>query len=288
MNAITLPSPAKINLFLHITGRRDDGYHSLQTLFQLLDYGDQLTFNATQDSTISLSPQLEGVSSEDNLIVRAARLLQQATHTPSGCQIQLQKKLPMGAGLGGGSSNAATALLGLNRLWGTALSTSQLEDLGRQLGADVPVFIRGRTAFAEGIGEQLTPVDLPQSWYLVVTPNIQVSTAQIFSHPELTRHSPPIKIRALSEAQYRNDCQPIVEQLYPQVKQAISWLQRFEKPLMTGTGASVFCRFDSESQAVQAQTEVPEKWSSFVAPGVNLSPLHKQLETINTGAWPSG
>lgn len=288
MNAITLPSPAKINLFLHITGRRDDGYHNLQTLFQLLDYGDQLTFNATQDSTISLSPQLEGVSSEDNLIVRAARLLQQATHTPSGCQIQLQKKLPMGAGLGGGSSNAATALLGLNRLWGTALSTSQLEDLGRQLGADVPVFIRGRTAFAEGIGEQLTPVDLPQSWYLVVTPNIQVSTAQIFSHPELTRHSPPIKIRALSEAQYRNDCQPIVEQLYPQVKQAISWLQRFEKPLMTGTGASVFCRFDSESQAVQAQTEVPEKWSSFVAPGVNLSPLHKQLETINTGAWPSG
>lgn len=288
MNAITLPSPAKINLFLHITGRRDDGYHNLQTLFQLLDYGDQLTFTANQDSTISLSPQLEGVSSEDNLIVRAARLLQQATHTHSGCQIQLQKNLPMGAGLGGGSSNAATALLGLNRLWRTALSTGQLEDLGRQLGADVPVFIRGRTAFAEGIGEQLTPVDLPQSWYLVVTPNIQVSTAQIFSHPELTRHSPPIKIRALSEAQYRNDCQPIVEQLYPQVKQAISWLQRFEKPLMTGTGASVFCRFDSESQAVQAQTEVPEKWSSFVAPGVNLSPLHKQLETINTGAWPSG
>ena len=288
MHSITLPSPAKINLFLHITGRRDDGYHNLQTLFQLLDYGDQLTFTATQDSTLTLDSQLDGVPSEDNLIVRAARLLQQTTHIQSGCQIQLQKTLPMGAGLGGGSSNAATALLGLNRLWRTELSTSQLEALGRQLGADVPVFIRGRTAFAEGIGEQLTPVDLSESWYLVVTPNIEVSTAQIFSHPELTRHSAPIKIRALSEAQYRNDCQPIVEQLYPPVKQVIGWLQRFENPLMTGTGASVFCRFDSESQAVQAQTEVPEKWNSFVAPGVNRSPLHKQLETINTGAWPSG
>lgn len=288
INSITLPSPAKINLFLHITGRRADGYHNLQTLFQLLDYGDQLTFTATQSSTISLSPQLDGVSAEDNLIMRAARLLQQATHSDSGCQIQLHKKLPMGAGLGGGSSNAATTLLGLNQLWQTQLSLPQLEELGRQLGADVPVFIRGRTAFAEGIGEQLTALDLSQSWYLVVTPNVEVSTAQIFSHPELTRHSAPIKIRALSEAQYRNDCQPIVEQLYPPVKQALSWLQRYKKPLMTGTGASVFCRFDSESQAVQAQTEVPEKWSSFVAPGVNLSPLHKQLETINTGAWPSG
>ena len=288
MISLTLPSPAKVNLFLQITGQRKDGYHNLQTLFQLLDYGDQLSITASKSPAIGLTSPIEGVAAEDNLVLRAARALQKATHCAWGCEIQLQKKLPMGAGLGGGSSNAATTLVGLNFLWQCGLSNDELAIIGCQLGADVPVFIHGNSAFAEGIGDQLTPVQLSDFWYLVVTPNIKVSTAEIFSHPQLTRNSPPIKIRALLEEQYRNDCQSVVEALYPPVKQLLQWLQRFKNPLMTGTGASVFCRFDSELSARQAQAEVPQKWSSFVARGTNISPLHKQMEKFNTGAWPSG
>ncbi len=288
MISITLPSPAKINLFLHILDRRDDGYHNLQTLFQLLDCGDQLSFTANKNSDINVLSHLDEVAAEDNLVYKAAKALQQATGCQWGCDIELEKKLPMGAGLGGGSSNAATTLVALNDLWQCGLTLDELAIIGRQLGADVPVFIHGNSAFAEGIGDQLTPVQLSDFWYLVVTPDIKVSTAEIFSHPELTRNSPPIKIRALLEEQYRNDCQSVVEALYPPVKQLLQWLQRFKNPLMTGTGASVFCRFDSELTAQQAQAEVPQKWSSFVARGTNISPLHKQMEKFNTGAWPSG
>ena len=280
MISITLPAPAKINLFLRITGRREDGYHNLQTLFQLLDYGDQLKITACKNPDIVLTSTMHNVPTEENLIVRAARALQEVTNCTWGCEIQLDKKLPMGAGLGGGSSNAATTLKALNLLWQCGLSEDQLADIGRQLGADVPVFIYGNSAFAEGIGDQLTPVDLPDDWYLVVTPNIKVSTEEIFSHPQLTRNSPPIKIRALLEAQYRNDCQPVVEALYPQVKQVLHWLQRFPNPLMTGTGASAFCRFDNELSARQAQAEVPQQWNAFVARGSNISSLHKQMENI--------
>jgi 4-diphosphocytidyl-2-C-methyl-D-erythritol kinase len=280
MISIILPAPAKINLFLRITGRRSDGYHNLQTLFQLLDYGDELKITACKNPDIVLTSSLDDVPSEENLVVRAAHALKKATNCSWGCEIQLEKKLPMGAGLGGGSSNAATALLGLNLLWQCGLSNEQLARIGEKLGADIPVFIYGKSAVAEGIGDQLTPIELPEAWYLVVTPQIKVSTEEIFSHPQLTRNSPPIKIRALLEAQYRNDCQAVVESLYPQVKDVLQWLQRFENPLITGTGASAFCRFNNESSALQAQAQVPKQWSAFVARGSNLSTLHRQLEKI--------
>ena len=288
MSSVVLPSPAKLNLFLHITGRRADGYHSLQTIFQLLDYGDSLSFRVNPSGDIHLSPAIDTVAAEDNLIVRAARLLQTATGCMQGCDITLDKQIPMGAGLGGGSSNAATALVGLNKLWQTGLSTDQLADLGAQLGADVPVFVRGNTAFAEGIGELLTAVELPEQWYLVITPDIQVSTAEIFSNPQLTRDTSPIKIRALSEVQYSNDCQAVVTELYPAVKQALEWLVDYRDPLMTGTGASVFCSFDNHTEAQKALDLVPKQWRAFIARGDNRSSLHRELEKIFIGASPSG
>ena len=280
MISITLPSPAKLNLFLHILDRREDGYHNLQTLFQLLDYGDQLSFSVNKQSEINIISDIEAVAPEDNLIFKAASALQQATDCHWGCDIQLDKKLPMGAGLGGGSSNAATTLVGLNSLWQCNLCLDQLAEIGRELGADIPVFVKGFSAFAEGIGDKLTPISLDQFWYLVVTPKIKISTEQIFCHSELTRNAQAIKIRALSEELYRNDCQSVVETLYPEVKQVLDWLQQYGNPLMTGTGASVYCRFDSEQEAKQAQNTVPNSWNSFVAKGVNQSPLHTQLENL--------
>ena len=288
MISITLPAPAKLNLFLRITGRRADGYHNLQTLFQLLDYGDQLKITACKNPNIVLTSSLENIPAEENLIVRAARALQEATNCSWGCEIQLDKKLPMGAGLGGGSSNAATTLVGLNLLWQCGLTQEQLAVIGRQLGADIPVFIAGNSAFAEGIGDQLTPVELPKNWYLVVTPHIKVATEEIFSHPQLTRNSPPIKIRALSGEQYRNDCQSVVEKRYPAVKQALDWMADYNNPLMTGTGASVFCCFATQTEAQQALDLVPKQWSAFIARGENRSSLHQQLGKIFTGASPSG
>lgn len=288
MLSVVLPSPAKLNLFLHITGRRADGYHSLQTIFQLLDYGDSLTFTLNQSGDISLSPAMDTVAAEDNLIVRAARLLQSAAGCTQGCDIVIDKQIPMGAGLGGGSSNAATALVGLNQLWQSGLSSDELADLGTQLGADVPVFVRGNTAFAEGIGELLTAVELPEQWYLVITPDVQVSTAEIFSNPQLTRDTSPIKIRALSEVQYRNDCQAVVTELYPAVKKALEWISDYRNPLMTGTGASVFCSFDNQTEAQQALDLVPKQWSAFISRGDNRSSLHRELRKSFTGASPSG
>ena len=286
--SITLPAPPKLNLFLHITGRRDDGYHNLQTLFQILDGGDELTFTPTRDGEISLSPQIEGVAECDNLIVRAALALQQQSNCSQGCIIHLDKRLPMGAGLGGGSSNAATTLLALNKLWGCDLAIEKLAQLGAQLGADVPVFVEGYSAFAEGIGDQLTPVEIPESWYLIITPNCTVSTAKIFSHPQLTRNTSPIKIRALSEEQYRNDCQAIVEKLHPQVAEVVDWLRAYSEPLMTGTGASVFCRWATEAQAKEVLSRVPQHWNAFIARGVNHSLVHQKLKEFFIGASPSG
>ena len=288
MPSITLSAPPKLNLFLHITGRRDDGYHNLQTLFQLLDGGDLLTFTATDSGAIRLSPQIDGVPEEDNLIVRAARLLQEKTGSKMGCEIVVDKKLPMGAGLGGGSSNAATTLLALNRLWRLDLPLTELAELGAVLGADVPVFVIGRSAFAEGIGDQLSHFDIADCWYLVITPPCKVSTGEIFSNPQLTRHSLPIKIRALSEEQYRNDCQTIVEKLHPQVKEVVDWLETYGKPLMTGTGASVFCRWATEAQAKEVLSRVPQHWNAFIAQGVNHSLVHQKLKEFFIGASPSG
>lgn len=274
---LTLPAPAKLNLMLHITGRREDGYHNLQTVFQLLDRGDQLSFTARNDSAITLSPAIAGVPFEDNLIVRAAKLLQQHSNCSAGADIQLDKKLPMGGGIGGGSSNAATTLVGLNHLWHCGLSVDALAELGRQLGADVPVFVRGHSAWAEGVGEHLQPLEIPEKWFLVLTPDCHVSTAEIFCHKRLTRDTPIIKVAAFFEGDSQNDCQPLVRKLYPEVDFALDWLNQYGTSRMTGTGASVFAAFDSEASAQAVLEKIPNELSGFVAKGVNISPLQQQL-----------
>ncbi|MGM0571596.1 4-(cytidine 5'-diphospho)-2-C-methyl-D-erythritol kinase [Marinobacter sp.] len=280
---ITLPSPAKLNLFLHITGRRADGYHELQTLFQFLDYGDTLTFHLRDDGLIRLSPELSGVPTEQNLIVRAARCLQEATGTAKGADIHLHKKLPMGGGLGGGSSNAATTLVGLNYLWQTGLSEDQLAELGLALGADVPVFVRGRAALGEGVGEKLTPANPPEDWFIVVKPPVEISTAEIFSDPGLTRNTPRITIAPAFEGDasgYRNDCEDVVKRLYPEVKNSLDWLSKFGPARLTGTGACVFGRFPTEAEALKVWAERPTGITGFVARGVNHSPLHTKLTEL--------
>ncbi len=274
---LTLPSPAKLNLFLHINGRRPDGYHQLQTVFQLLDYGDELSFESTDDAVLTLNPLIEGLPNEENLIIRAAKLLQQHTDCTKGARIVLTKRLPMGGGIGGGSSNAATTLLALNLLWQTQLSTEQLASLGKRLGADVPVFIHGRSAWAEGIGEIITPLDLPTRWYLVIRPNVHVSTADIFAKKKLTRDTPIIKVAAFLEGGGKNDCQDLVLESFPQVKEAIDWLNFFSQARLTGTGSCIFAAFDSEAEAKEVLALKPVHLQGFVAKGVNRSPLHTAL-----------
>lgn len=274
---VTLPAPVKLNLWLHITGRRSDGYHELETLFQLLDWGDQLTFTCNQSGHIGLAEPLAGVADRDNLILRAAAALRPFAPAQAGCTIALDKRAPMGGGLGGGSSDAATALVGLNALWQCGRSSAQLSAIGATLGADVPLFIEGRSAFATGIGERLTAVTIEPRWYLVITPNCHVDTGEIFSHPELTRDSPASKIRALSTALGRNDCQAVVEQRHPEVAEARHWLDQHSPALMTGTGASVFAAFCDRQTAVEIAAAVPKQWRAFVAPGVNESPLHSVM-----------
>jgi 4-diphosphocytidyl-2-C-methyl-D-erythritol kinase len=274
---LTLPCPAKLNLFLHILGRRSDGYHQLQTLFQLLDYGDELTVEATPDGSISLSQSLPGVADEDNLIIKAARLLQRHAGCTQGARFNLSKRLPMGGGIGGGSSNAASTLLGLNHLWQLDLPLDTLAELGRTLGADVPVFVRGHSAWAEGVGDELIAVELPERWFVVLAPNVHVSTAQIFGHKRLTRDSAPITMRAFLEEGGRNDCQPLVEELIPDVKDAVGWLKQFSAAQLTGTGGCVFASFASQEQAERVMLERPGQLNGFCAKGVNESPLHSYL-----------
>lgn len=277
MNTLSLLSPAKLNLFLLITGRRADGYHQLQTLFQLLDYGDTLHFSTRNDAKIELSPAIQGVPHQHNLIVRAALLLQQHTECRLGADIALHKVLPMGGGLGGGSSNAATTLLALNKLWNTQLSMDTLAQLGLQLGADVPVFVRGHSAWAEGIGEQLTTIDIPETWYLVAKPDCEVSTAEVFCHKQLTRDSTAIKIAAVFEQGGRNDCEPVVRALYPPVDSALDWLNRHSPARLTGTGACVYCRFSDRQSAMELHNKLPSTLTGFVAKGVNISPCYSAL-----------
>jgi len=286
---LTLPAPAKLNLFLHINGRRKDGYHLLQTVFQLLDRGDQLSFRTTKTPDIQLTPPMPDVPPEENLIVRAARLLQAHSGTSQGAQIQLEKVLPMGGGLGGGSSNAATTLLALNQLWSLDLSLDTLAEIGLQLGADVPVFVRGQSAFAEGVGEQLSPVKLPENWYVILCPNCHVSTPEIFSNERLTRDTPKIKIAPASEGQGleeacskgRNDCEPVATDLYPAIKDAIFWLNQFGDGRMTGTGACCFCLFNSQAEAEKVLNEAQSKFKGFIAKGVNTSPALEGLNEAN-------
>lgn len=277
--SITLPCPAKINLFLRITGRRADGYHTLQTLFQLLDYGDSITLTVRDDGQIRLLSPLPGVPDQDNLVVRAARGLQAASGCKLGADIHLDKRLPMGGGIGGGSSNAATTLLGLNHLWQTAMPIDALCELGLGLGADIPVFVRGETAWAEGIGETLQPVEMPSRWYVVIKPECEVSTAEIFSHQQLTRHDSPIKIAAFLEGGSPNSCEPLVRKLYPEVDKALIWLDQFAPAKLTGTGACIFASFADQASAEAVLAQRPDSLSGFVARGLQHSPVHQLLQS---------
>lgn len=277
---LILPAPAKLNLMLHILGRRADGYHELQTLFQFLDFGDELGFALRQDGQIHLHTPIEGVPHDSNLIVRAAHLLQQQSGCNLGADIWLDKRLPMGGGIGGGSSDAATTLLGLNHLWQLACSEDQLAEMGLSLGADVPVFVRGHAAFAEGVGEKLQPVTLSEPWFLVAIPQVLVSTVEIFSDAELTRDTPPIKVRSLLEGGGHNDCLPVVQKRYPEVRNALILLNKFVPAKLTGTGACVFGSFPNEDDADKVARQLPGTLPSFVAQGRNISMLHRKLEKL--------
>ena len=277
------PSPAKLNLFLYITGQRADGYHELQTLFQFLDYGDTLTIEPRQDGQLRLLTPLEGVPDEENLIIRAARLLAKTaaqTHRlaeGSGADISIEKRLPMGGGLGGGSSNAATVLVALNHLWQCGLSEDELAAIGLTLGADVPVFVRGHAAFAEGVGEQLTPIDVAEKWYLVVHPGVSIPTPVIFKDPDLPRNTPKRSIDTLLKCEFGNDCEVIARKRFREVDEVLSWLLEYAPSRLTGTGACVFAEFDTELAARQVLEQAPEWFNGFVAKGVNLSPLHQSM-----------
>ena len=268
-------APAKLNLFLHIVGQRDDGYHLLQTVFQFIDHGDSLYFDIRPDKTINLDPPLASVSNDDNIIVKAAKALQAHGKCTQGANIRLEKRLPMGGGLGGGSSDAATTLLALNKLWNTGLTKQELMDIGITLGADVPVFIFGHSAWAEGVGEQLKEVTPPENWYLVIFPNIHINTGTIFSSVELTRDKLPIKIRDFLNGSTENVCEPVVSALYPEVKEALTWLDKFAEAKLTGTGACIFASFESEQAAQQVAEQVPDKWQVFVAKGLNETQIEK-------------
>jgi 4-diphosphocytidyl-2-C-methyl-D-erythritol kinase len=276
---LTCPAPAKLNLFLHVVGRRPDGYHLLQTLFRFIDLHDTLDFSLREDGVVHRTNVVEGVAEEQDLCVRAARLLQSETGCGLGVDITVEKHIPMGGGLGGGSSDAATTLIALNRLWSLGLSRARLMQLGLQLGADVPVFIFGENAFAEGVGEELRACSLAEAWYVVLFPPVHVPTAQIFAHPELTRDTVSITMRALPNQQswgrqLRNDLQPVVCKLYPEVARYIDWLAKYGKAMMTGSGACVFAEFDSRSQAETVLRQLPHGMRGVVAQGLAKHPLH--------------
>ncbi|MDG2090592.1 MAG: 4-(cytidine 5'-diphospho)-2-C-methyl-D-erythritol kinase [Gammaproteobacteria bacterium] len=282
---LSLPAPAKLNLFLHITNRRDGGYHELQTFFQLLDYGDHLEFELSDSSALKIESNLNNIAAEDNLIIKAAELLQRHSNVQCGVSMKLTKVLPLGAGLGGGSSDAATTLLALNKLWKCGLSTDELTKLGLTLGADVPVFIRGHTSWAEGVGEKLTEMALPEQWFLVISPDCQVSTKQIFCHEQLTRNSSAITIPAFPISGAfpdifsgtRNDCEAVAVKLYPEIGAALNWLNNYAPARMTGTGSSIFASFTNRAAAEQVFAELPEDLKGFIAQGINKSPVLQAL-----------
>jgi 4-diphosphocytidyl-2-C-methyl-D-erythritol kinase len=272
------PAPGKLNLFLHITGRRADGYHELQTLFQFLTVCDWLYFDVSGPAGVRLAGQPAGVPAAADLCVRAAQLLLSVSGTNHGVTIYNDKCLPIGGGLGGGSSDAATTLLVLNRLWGLDIDINKLSDIGLQLGADVPIFVHGHAAWAEGVGEVLAPASPPETWFLVLVPPVSVSTADIFSDPDLTRDTPRTKIPDLISGGGRNDCEAVVRRRYPEVAAALDWLDRFSPSRMTGTGACVFASFATEADAQAVARQIPQTWTGFVARGVNRSPLLVAME----------
>ncbi len=275
------PAPAKLNLMLRIVGRRSDGYHLLQTVFQLIDYCDYLQFSVRDDNKIELTTPLQGVADEDNLVIRAARMLHNKAASRQlempGVSISVTKNLPMGGGLGGGSSDAATTLVALNHLWGLQLSLTEIASLGLQLGADVPVFVAGNSAWAEGVGEDLQPIHLPDYWYVVLVPDCHVSTAEVFNHPQLTRDSESITIEGFSPNVPYNDCLSVVAARYPQVRQALGDLAIYPISGLTGTGGCVYASFHQEADARTAAQKLTQHWDVFVAKAVNHSPLCQAL-----------
>ena len=291
------PAPAKLNLMLHITGQREDGYHELQTVFQFIDFSDELEFKLRNDNNINRHSADFSVPVSEDIIIRAAHLLREKyqqksypynqsnenqTNKDFGIDIHLKKNIPMGAGLGGGSSDAATTLVALNFLWKMDFSIDELANMGLSLGADVPVFVRGFAAFAEGIGEKLSPINIDENWYLVLIPPVHISTKEIFLHPQLTRDCSTIKLCDLSRREWRNVCTSVVVNSYPEVSQAIDIISNYSKARMSGTGASVFSSFDTKAQAEEVlqkikENPVSEPWFSFVAKGLNQSPLHHFL-----------
>lgn len=277
MAKVILPSPAKLNLFLYITNKRSDGYHELQTLFQFLDFGDEIEIEVTDTPDIELLNPVEDVATEDNLIYRAAKLLQKTTACTKGAKIGIRKKLPMGGGVGGGSSNAATVLVGLNHLWQTELSLEALADLGLSLGADVPIFVRGVAAFAEGVGEVLTPCSPSEKWYVVLKPDVSISTAAVFKDSNLPRNTPKRTLSELLSSDWANDCEKVVRERYSAVEDLMQELLQYASFRLTGTGACIFAEFDTQAEAEKVFTHKPKNTFGFVAKGQNISPLHQVL-----------
>jgi 4-diphosphocytidyl-2-C-methyl-D-erythritol kinase len=279
------PAPAKLNLFLHVVGRRADGYHLLQTAFQFVDLCDELRFFRRPAGIVSRLGEVPGVPAEQDLVVRAARLLAARHRGADGVAIGVSKKIPIQAGLGGGSSDAATVLVALNELWGLGLALDELASLGLSLGADVPVFVHGQAAWAEGIGEHLTPLKLPETVFLVVRPDAVVSTAEVFQAPDLTRDTPIIKIRGFLKAGGRNDCEPVVRRCVPAVAEALDWLGQFGSARLTGTGSCIFAEMPDEEAARGVLGRLPGRWTGWVVRGLNRSPLvaRRRLEQDHTG-----
>jgi 4-diphosphocytidyl-2-C-methyl-D-erythritol kinase len=267
------PAPAKLNLFLHVTGRRADGYHDLQTVFQLIDLADDVHIQVREDGVIERPVGPEGVPADADLVVRAARALQAAAQTRLGASLSVTKRIPLGAGLGGGSSDAATVLVALNQIWKCGLPQQELAAIGVKLGADVPVFVWGRSAWAEGRGERLTPLELPETWFVLVHPRVHIQTAEVFQASELTRNSPPITITGFLQSGGRNDFEPVVRGRYPEVARALDWLGHFAPARLTGTGSCVFAPCASLIEAQAIVTRVPAHWRAMVARGMNVSPL---------------
>jgi 4-diphosphocytidyl-2-C-methyl-D-erythritol kinase len=273
------PAPAKLNLMLHVTGRRADGYHELQTVFQLVDLCDQLAFEVDASGAVQRAEGPGDLPAETDLVVRAARALQpHATLPGAGVRIRLRKRIPMGGGLGGGSSDAATTLVVLNRLWKCGLNVADLAAIGLEMGADVPIFVHGQNAWAEGVGERLTPLELPPRWFLIIHPGVSVGTREVFQAPELTRNSPLTTIRAFLGSGGRNDCEPVVRQRVPAVAEALDWLSRYAMARLTGTGSCIFASFERAADAERVAARVPDTWRGFVARGLDRSPLLAALE----------
>jgi 4-diphosphocytidyl-2-C-methyl-D-erythritol kinase len=281
VESLILRAPAKLNLMLHITARRDDGYHLLETVFQFIDLVDYIEFSTNDEGSIDRLPGNSPVAAADDILLTTATLLQSRFEVDKGVSIGIDKRIPVGGGLGGGSSDAAACLLALNRLWDLDLSLDQLAGIGLELGADVPVFVHGRAAWASGIGEVLQAIELERPIYVVIDPKIEVSTAQIFAAQELTRNCDPLTIRAFLRGSGSNVCEPVVRNLYPQVGEAIDWLSQYAVARMSGTGACVFAAIDSLEQAEVVKSRVPRQWDAYITRALNYNPVHQQLGLLD-------